>query len=423
MKYLLLIFLSILFVQPNIAQDKSFIVTNVTIHTGKGQVIEKGAIGVKNGKIVAVEALDKVNTKGYATQIDGKGQHVYPGFIAPNTQLGLVEIEAVRSTADFREVGAYNPNIRSIIAYNTDSDVVPTIRSNGILLAEITPQGGRMSGQSSVVQLEANNWEDAALKMDHISHLNWPSRFNFRGWWAEPGGSNENKEYANDVEVIKMYFDAALAYTKIENPEKVNVRFEALRGLFDKSKKLFVHVDDAKSMLEAYELFKAYDIDLVYVGAAESWRIADFLKANNIPVILGNVHSLPKHNHEDIDQPYKTPAMLEQKGVKFALSMDGSWNQRNLAFQAGHAVGYGLSKEAALAAITANSAEILGISDRVGSLEVGKDATFIISKGDALDMRTSIITDAYLQGIKVDLGDKQKDLYNKYMDKYKLPKE
>src|SRR5690606_38862064 len=138
------------------------------------------------------------------------------------------------------------------------------------------------------VQLEAFNWEDAALKMDHLLHLNWPSRFRFTGWWAAPGETNENKEYSNDVAVIKMYFDAALAYSKTEKPEKINVRFEALRGLFDKSKKLLVHIDDAKSMLEAYELLKTYNIELVYVGAAEAWRIADFLKENNIPVILSN---------------------------------------------------------------------------------------------------------------------------------------
>lgn len=423
MKSIFVILVSILVSGIGFAQSNSFVITNVMIHVGNGKVIEKGAIGVKNGKIDAVDEQSKVAVKSYSEQIDGNGQHLYPGFIAPNTQLGLIEIEAVRATSDFREVGAYNPNIRSIIAYNTDSDIIPTIRSNGILLAEVTPQGGTMPGQSSIVQLEAFNWEDAALKMDHLLHLNWPNRFRFSGWWAAPGETNENKDYSHEVEVIKMYFDAALAYSNIEKPEKINVRFEALRGLFDKSKKLLIHVDDAKSMLEAYEVFKTYNIELVYVGAAEAWRIADFLKEKNLAVILRNVHSLPRLEHDDVDQPYKTPAFLHEKGVKFALSMDGSWNQRNLPFQAGHAVGYGLQKEQALTAITLHSAEILGISDRVGSLELGKDATLIISKGDVLDMRSSIITAAYIQGKKVNLGDKQKDLYDKYMDKYQLKKE
>jgi imidazolonepropionase-like amidohydrolase len=411
------IFLILFFAQAVFAQ-KSFVVTNVTIHVGNGEVIEKGAIAVKNGKIVEVGTQNKVATKGYELTIDGKGQHAYPGFIAPNTQLGLVEIEAVRATNDFREVGNFNPNIRSIIAYNTDSEIIPTIRSNGVLIAQIAPQGGRMPGQSSMVHLDGYNWEDALLKSDNIQHLNWPNRYAFGGWWAEPGETNMNKNYGRDMEGIKLFFDAALAYSQNAKPETVNMRFEAMRGLFNKTKKLFVHVDEAQSMLEAYELLKDYKIDLVYVGAAEAWRVTDFLKINNISVILGNVHALPRYEHEDVDLPYKIPAILYEKGVKFALSLDGSWQQRNIMFQAGHAVGYGLPKEQALAAITLNSAEILGVSDRVGSLQVGKDATFILSKGDALDMRTSVITEAFIQGRQVSLNDKQKDLYKKFMDKY-----
>ena len=229
-----------------------------------------------------------------------------------------------------------------------------------------------------------------------------------------------NKNYGRDVEGIKLFFDAAQAYSKTEKPENVNMRFDAMKGVFAKSKKLFVHVDDAQSMYEAFELFKEYKFELVYVGASEAWKAADFLKNNNIPVILGNVHALPSHEHDDVDLPYKHPALLQAKGVKFALSMDGSWQQRNLMFQAGHAVGYGLSKEDALRAITLSSAEILGISDRVGSLEVGKDATFFISAGDALDMRTSLVNDAYIQGKKVSLRNKQKDLYDKYLQKFNI---
>ena len=140
--------------------QKSILVTNATIHVGNGTVIEKGALGIKNGKISEIAPADKVG-KGYEQTIDAKGQHLYPGFIAPNTQLGLVEIEAVRATNDFREVGNFNPNVRSIIAYNTDSEIIPTIRSNGVLIAQITPQGGRMSGQSSVVHLDGDNYEEA----------------------------------------------------------------------------------------------------------------------------------------------------------------------------------------------------------------------------------------------------------------------
>ena len=397
--------------------QKSFVITNATIHVGNGTVIEKGALGIKNGKISEVGPADKVG-KGYEQTIDAKGQHLYPGFIASNTQLGLVEIEAVRATNDFREVGNFNPNVRSIIAYNTDSEIIPTIRSNVVLIAQITPQGGRMPGQSSVVHLEGDNYEEALLQTDGSVHLNWPSRYSFGGWWGEPGESSMNKNYTRDVEGIKLFFDAALAYSKTDKPENANMRFDAMKGLFAKNKKLFVHVDDAQSMYEAFELLKDYKIELVYVGASEAWKAADFLKKNNIPVILGNVHALPSHEHDDVDLPYKHPALLQAKGVKFALSLEGSWQQRNLMFQAGHAVGFGLSKEEALRSITLSAAEILGIADRVGSLEIGKDATFILSVGDALDMRTSLVTDAYIQGKQVSLRNKQKDLYDKYLQKF-----
>lgn len=418
MKHILIFVLSIFTISASFAQ-KSFIINNVTIHSGNGKVIENGYIGVKKGKITEIGADSKL-PKGYELTYDGKGQHLYPGFIAPNTQLGLVEVEAVRATNDFREVGHFNPNIRSIIAYNTDSDIIPTIRSNGVLIAQITPQGGRISGQSSMVHLEGYNYEDALLKADGCIHLNWPNRYNFGGWWAEPGQTNMNKNYGRDVEGIKLFFDAAEAYSKKEKPEQTNVRFESMKGLFSNTKKLLVHVDDAQSMLEAYELLKKYKLELVYVGAAEAWKVTDFLKESKIPVILSNVHALPRFEHDDVDMPYKLPAILQKNGIKFALSMDGSWQQRNLMFQAGHAVGYGLSKEEALSAITLNAAEILGIAERVGSIEIGKDATFVISKGDVLDMRSSIITDAFIQGVKVNLRDKQKDLYDKYLEKYNI---
>lgn len=402
------------------AQNKNILYTNVTIHVGTGQIIEKGAVGIKNGKIAAVSENADALKKDYKTIIDGEGQHLYPTFIAPNTRLGLEEVEAVRAMRDYREVGHFNPNVRSLIAYNTDSKVTPTIRSNGILLTQVVPEGGRISGQSSILYTEADNYEDAAFLTDDAIHLRWPNRYHYSGWWAQPGPTKSNKNYDRDLQSIQVYMDAAQAYYKKEMVETKNIKFEAMKGLFEKNKRLFVHVDDARGMMEAVRMLKPYGVDVVIQGGAEAWQITDFLKEYNIPVILSNVHRLPQHRDSDIDQPYKTPNILHENGVKFAFSMEGSWNVRNLMFQAGQAVAYGLPKETAVKALTLQTAEILGISKRVGSIEVGKDATFIVSKGDALDMRTSIVTDAYIMGKKVDLSDKQKVLYEKYKEKYEL---
>lgn len=409
------------------AQKKptSFLYANVTIHIGNGEVIEQGMIGVRDGKIDLVEAMDAEVSAKYDLTIDGKGKHIYPGFIAPNTRLGLEEVQSVRATRDYREVGYFNPNIRSIIAYNTDSKVVPTVRSNGVLLAQIVPEGGRISGQSSVVYTEAENWEDAALMLDNCVHLHWPNRVRYTGWWAQRGRTELDKNYNKNLQAIRVYFDAAKAYAQKKEVTQKNLKFETMKALFSKDKKIVVHVNDVRSMMDAINTLQAYGVEVVIQGGAESWKIADFLKEKNVAVILDDIHQLPRREDSDIDQPFKTPAMLQEKGVKFAFSMriQGSWNVRNLMFQAGQAVSYGLDKEAAVRALTLSTAEILGIDKKVGSLEKGKDATFVVSKGDALDVRTSVITDAFMAGRKVDLGDKQKALYEKYMEKYNLKKD
>lgn len=400
---------------------ESFLITNVTAHLGDGRVLQNCIIGVVRDTISVITTNPKdVIRNRYIEVFNGFQRHVYPGVIAPNTHLGLVDIEAVRATRDFNEVGQYNPNVRSIVAYNTDSDIIPTIRSNGILFAEVAPSGSRLAGQSSVTYLVGDHWEDAALKMDVGIHLYWPNRYIESGWWAAPGPTKGNDKYNRHVQGIRAYFDAAYAYCEKEAPQTTNLKFEAMRGLFDGSKKLLVHVDDVKSIRETVELFKKYGIEVVLVGAADSWRITDYLKANDVSIILSDVHSLPQRPDEDIDQPFRTPAILHEAGIKFCFSMNGSWQQRNLMFQAGQAVSYGLPKEAALQALTLHTAEILGIEELAGSLEVGKSASFIMAEGDLLDMRSSEITHAYVRGRRIKLDNKHRKLYRKYMKKYDI---
>lgn len=415
---------SLLVITTSLAQNNSLLYTNVTIHVGNGTVIEQGQLGMRDGTIDWVGPMTLKPVRKYTTTIDGKGQHLYPGLIAPNTRLGLEEIQAVRSTRDYAEVGNFNPNLRSIIAYNTDSYVVPTVRSNGILLAQIVPEGGRISGQSSLVYTEANNWEDAAFALDNCVHLAWPSRVIYTGWWAQRGRTERNQKYAEGLEAIRVYFDAAKAYAQKETVERKNIKFETMKSLFSKEKKLVVHVNDARSIMDAVKLLQTYDVEIILQGATESWQVADFIKENNISVILGDVQSLPRREDSDIDQPYKTPSVLQAKGIPFAFSQSrqGSWNTRNLMFQAGQAVAFGLDKEDALTALTLSTAKILGVADRVGSLEVGKDATLLVSQGDLLDMRTSVVTEAYMAGKPVNLGNKQKDLNKKYRERYDLDK-
>ncbi|MEJ7767179.1 MAG: amidohydrolase family protein [Chitinophagaceae bacterium] len=417
-------------VYPAKEEKAHIFITNGTIHIGNGQVINNGTIEIKDGKIIRAGENIAVSQQD-AKVIDAKGKQVYPGLILPVTDLGLKEISSgTRGSNDFFELGEYNPNIRSIVAYNTDSKIINTLKSNGILLACVTPSGGTIYGTSSVVQLDAWNWEDAAYKMDNGLHMELPSlilRSGRRFGGVAPGGAapasptEQIRQALDKVEQIKDFFREAKAYVAASNHKQTNLKYEALKPLFDKKQKLFVHCDQVKQMLMAVDFVKEFNFDIVIVGGSESWQIADLLKQNSIAVILQQEHSLPVAEDDDVDQPYKTPAMLHKAGVLFALNdEDGSSRYRNLPFNAGTAAAYGLGKEPALQAITLNAARILGIDDKTGSIEAGKDANIIISEGDILDMRTSIVTHAFIQGRLVDLNNKQKQLYERYRYKYKL---
>lgn len=410
-------------------------ITGGTVHVGNGTVLENATIEITNGKITNVG--NNVTASGNdAKLVDAKGKQVYPGLILPSTDLGLKEIaNGVRGSNDYTELGDFNTSVRSITAYNTDSRVIGVLRSNGILLASITPEGGTISGSSSVVQLDAWNWEDAAYKMDAGIHLNMPSfisRFGRRGGGAIPpallaqlglaagtGGADPSKAALDKVEEIKSFFRQAKAYLQESSHKNTNLKFEAVKGLFDKKQKLFVHGDQVRQMLIAIDFVKEFGFDVVIVGGSESFQVADLLKANNIAVILAQEHALPATEDDDIDQPYKTPAVLQKAGVLFALNdTHDEARYRNLSYNAGTAATYGLTREQALQAITLNSAKILGIDDRTGSIETGKDANIVISDGDLLDMKSSTISNIFIQGRQSSLDNKQQQLYERYKYKY-----
>jgi len=402
-------------------QDKPIIVMNATAHLGNGSVIDKSAIAFENGKltIVADASTISVDMSKYDV-IDASGQHVYPGFILPNSQLGLVEVNAVRATNDQSEDGSINPNVRSIIAYNTDSENIPTMRFNGILLTETTPVGGTISGTSSVMELEGWNWEDAAHSTDIAMHLNWPGktrrRFDFNTFTVS---ENPNKNYSKDVGALKKHFEDAKSYGQLTD-RAANLKLEKMQGLFDGSMTLMIHASGPKEIIEAVNLAKAQGVQkMAVVAGTPALYISAFLRDNNIGVIIPPVHSLPTRPDQDIDLPYRLPHLLTEEGVTVGLSHSGMLaNARNLPFYAGTAVAYGMNKEDALKTITSNTAEILGISDRVGTLTVGKDATLFISEGDALDIRSSVLSDAFISGKRITLDNKQQALYKRYSDKY-----
>ncbi|WP_010520532.1 amidohydrolase family protein [Aquimarina agarivorans] len=394
-------------------------IVGATAHVGDGTIIENSVLIFENGKIKVIGAEGSITPAGEI--INAKGKHVYPGFIAPNTTLGLVEIDAVRASDDESEIGTFNPHIRSVIAYNTESKVVESMRPNGVLIAQITPRGGRISGTSSIVQLDAWNWEDAVLKMDDGVHINWPSIYKRGHWWSgEDPGIKPNDKYNEAVTKLKEYVLQAKA--SVEGNNQRNLPHLALKGVFEGDKALYIHINSEKAILDAIQFIKVFKIKRpVLVDADQAYKVAAQLKANNIPVLLERVHSTPDFDDSDYDLPYKHAKLLMDAGVTVAIQNAGDMeraNVRNLPFQAGTVVAHGMSKEQALQLITLNAAKILGIDDQVGTLAIGKDATLFISKGDALDMRTNQLEKAFIQGRDISLETHQTALWKRYSKKY-----
>lgn len=402
-------------------------IKNGNVHVGNGQVLPGTTIQINNGKIEKLGSnlpipMDDVKV------IDATGKEVYPGLITSHTNIGIREINGgVRGSNDYRELGEWNPEVESIVAYNADSRLINVRRSNGILLANIVPQGRLISGSSSVVQYDAWTWEDALYKRHSGIHFSMPSLMQRPGGFAAffgsaPASASDPLKAALDrIESVKQFFKEAKAYLAQPTKTTTNLKLEACKGLFDKTEKLFIHCNLVKEMLLAVDFSKELGMDVVIVGGSESYQIAPLLKQHNIPIILQQMHALPTADDDDIDQPYKTPAILQKAGVLFAINDDdANTTGRNLAFNAGTAAAYGLSKEEALQAITLNAAKILGIDQFTGSIEAGKDANIIISEGDVLDMRSSKITHALIQGRWIDLTDKHKLLNERYNKKYGL---
>lgn len=411
---------------PGKSQQKSILLLNGIAHIGDGTVINKSAIGIKDGKIILVkDALtNTIDKTKYDTVIDISKQHIYPSFIAPNTTLGLQEIGAVRASKDQEESGTINPNVRAIVAYNTDSDITPTVRTNGILVGQITPRGGVISGTSSVVHFDAWNWEDAVYRMDDGVHLNWPNVIKKSGWWAEPEPANKSKGYSDKILNIETFFNTAQAYSNEKKPLEQDLKLEAMRGVFSGDKSLYVHASNYKEINDVINFKKKYGISkVVIVGGHDAYLISKKLNENGISVILQRVHSLPERPEDDVYLPYKLPKLLNDAKVLFCLENAGDMEQmgtRNLPFYGGTAVAYGLEYEQAVQCITLNAAKILGVDNLLGSLTEGKDATFFISNGDALNMMTNEVTLAFVQGRMISLDNHQKRNYEKYKAKYEM---
>lgn len=404
---------------PADPQAESILISGITAHIGNGTVIENAAVGFDKGILTYVGAAEAA-PNNYSKTIAGNGQHAYPGFIGMNTTLGLVEIDAVRATDDENELGEMLPHVRAAIAYNAESQVVESVRPNGVLLAQVAPRGGRISGSSSVMQLDAWNWEDALVKADEGIHLHWPSPFKRGRWWlGEDPSLKRNKNYDSDVEELAEYFANARAYSSSHLPK--HLPYHALKGVFDGNQRVYVHADYSEQIEESIALLMKWGVPkIAIVGGHEAPKQLALLKKHQIPVIIPRPHRLPNDEDEALKSTFELGATLVEAGLTVAIEMSGRMermNTRNLPFYAGSFAAYGVPYEKAVALLTANPAKILGIDQELGTLEVGKKATLFLSKGDALDMRTNILSHAFIDGRALSLESHQTKLYKRYSKK------
>ena len=408
---------------PASPQAKPVAIKGATIHPVSGPDIPSGTIVFENGKITAIGADAAIPSE--AEVVDGAGKHVYPGLINANTVLGLVEIGAVRATVDVEESGSINPNVRSITSVNPDSELIPVARAAGVLTALSVPEGGIISGQSAVLRLDGWTPEEMTVLSPAAMHLRWPNLTIDRRPRARKSVKDQQKEIEKAQKQIRDAFQIGRSYWQArKNPGpdfKTDLRWEALMPVFDGKLPLFVHASTLAQIQAVLAWAKEMQLKIVLVDGDDAWRVAPQLKESDTAVVLGPATSLPPRRDDDYDSAWSSAAKLQQAGVKFCIASNGrgaETNERNVGYEAGLAAGYGLPKEEALKAVTIYPAQILGVADRLGSLEKGKAATLIVTNGDPLDFPTQIEA-AFIDGRKIDLSNRQTRLRDKYREKYR----
>ena len=412
---------------PAPPQTHPILLMNATIHPVSADEIQRGAILFEKGIITAI-GRRVTNLPDNTETIDLLGKHVYPGMIAAASVIGLTEIGAVAVTRDFSERGEVNPNVRAEVAYHPDSEIIPVTRSNGVLLAHSCPTGGLISGTSAVMMLDGWTWETSTLKAPAGLHINWPNMGAVRSRYFRITEEEASKRREETLKKLDTIFEEARRYLvakeaadqsgKIEL--ETDLRWEAMLPVLRREVPVFMHASEVRQIESAVEWANRQNVKMVIVGGYDAWRVADLLKKYEIPVIYETVNSLPRRRWEDFDTPFTGPVKLYEAGVKYCISMGtgGASNHRNTPYEASKAASYGLPKDEALKSVTLYAAEVLGIADKAGSLEKGKDATLMITDGDPLEITTQV-AQVYIQGKKIDMSDHHKILYDKYKEKYR----
>jgi imidazolonepropionase-like amidohydrolase len=410
-------------------QSVQVAIVNATVHPVSSEAIERGFVSFVDGRIVAVGPTPSDFPEGTRV-IDAEGLHVWPGLIAPVTELGLSEIAAVRQTLDINEVGEFTPEARAATAVNPDSTLIPVTRSNGILTFGVFPGSGAVPGTASVMRADGWTWEDMALLPEAGVIINWPGMRPSQDWWADEPKAEQAERIRARLDEIDRFFREAIAYR--DGARTVtDLRYEAtltsLPGAVTgagaevaaPARPVFINAGELEQINAAVVWAVGLGLRPVIVGGQDAALCADLLVRHDVPVILEGTHRFPKRADSAHDEAYTLPRRLSELGVRWCLgSADRTAHERNLAYNAAKAVAFGLDPDAAVRGLTLSTAEILGVADSLGSLEAGKAATLIVTDGNPMEL-TTVTRLAFIDGREIDLSNKQIALAQKYREKYR----
>jgi len=411
---------------PAARPAKPLLLRGATVHTVSGADLPATDVLVRDGKIAALGV--KLAAPKDAQIVDVAGKHIYPGLISAYTGMGLTEFGSVRGTVDLAEAGTLNPNSRAQPALNPDSEHIPVSRANGILTALSVPLStGLIAGTSTLIRMDGWTWEELTLRPAVALHVYWPNMTVNRDPNATRPATEQERTINENIRRLRDAFASARAYLKSKEgagkPVDLDSRWESMVPVLRGELPVFVHADEKKQIEAAVAWAKAEKLKVTLVGGIEAWKVADLLKANDIAVIVSPVLTLPLHREDPYDATYANPGKLFAAGVRFCIANDGgsaemgTMADRNLPYQAGKAATYGLPPAEALKAITLYPAQLLGVAAELGSIEVGKRATLIVTDGDPLEIPTHV-EQAYIDGARIDLSSRHTRLYEKYQKKY-----
>lgn len=397
-----------------------------TVHTVSGGVIENGMVMFENGVITNVDDAERIDFARLAPDVEvirlPDHMHIYPGLIGANTIMGLTEISSVRATLDHTEVGDFTPEVRAASSVNPDSTLIPVTRSAGILTVGVMPLGGNITGRAAVIRMDGWTWEDMAVEDDAGLVVNWPSVRPSTAWWVTTPREEQIARAKRRLAEIDEFFSAAQSYLDAKSADDLvptDIRYEAMAPALRGESPVFIRANEIQQIESAVEWATGRGLKAVIVGGRDAEQCADLLKKHDIGVIIDGVHRLPGRRDHVYDEPFTLPLRLEAAGVRWCLaSGEETAHERNLPHNAGTAVAYGLDPDAGIRSITLSAAELLGVADRLGSIEEGKAATIIVTDGNPMEM-TTLTWMAFIDGRRISLADKQKILTEKYLEKYR----